>query len=234
MRVLCCNRRLNLFRRCVVDMIVAQFQHRRGVAAPHAGRAQHADLCGVQPLFQRRFQRLRPGQFTRQRIADTDGQRGRRGLALFHHVEMRVETCDLINLGHRQAHFFCQGTQMRGREMAKAVLDQMQKLDQQVAGARAVAQQRANSLPSRVLHLPTLGVMPPLALAGFPDALLRFLPRRFTVIIQRHVASPRLAFSSRSKSRRSPAIKKRQSRGCLRCARAVRRAEWADAPQGGS
>ena len=215
-------------------MIVAQFQHRRGVAAAHAGRAQHADLCGVQPLLERRFQRLRPGEFARQRVADTDGQRGRWGFALFHHVEMRVETGDLIDFGHRQAHLFGQGAQMRGREVSIAVLDQMQVLDQQVAVARAVAQKRANVLPCRVLHLPTLGVMPPLALAGFPDALLRFLPRRFAVIIQRHVASPRLAFSSRSKSRRSPAIKKRQSRGCLRCARTVRRAEWADAPQGGS
>ena len=44
----------------LVDMGMAQLDHRGGVAAAHAGRAQHADMAGIQPLLQRLLQRFRP------------------------------------------------------------------------------------------------------------------------------------------------------------------------------
>ena len=45
---------------------------------------------------------------------------------------------------------------MRGREMAVAVLDQMQMLDQQIAPARARAEQRADLVERRRIDLAAL------------------------------------------------------------------------------
>ena len=67
-------------------------------------------------------------------------------LALLHHVEMRVEGRDLVDLRKRELHLACQRSEMRGREMAVLVLDQMEVLDQQVAAARALAKERADFL----------------------------------------------------------------------------------------
>ena len=57
---------------------------------------------------------------------------------------MRVEGRDLVDLGKRELHLLRERREMRGREMAVAVLDQMQVLDEQVAPALALAQQRAD------------------------------------------------------------------------------------------
>ncbi len=102
------DRGQHLFGRRVVDVVVADFQNRRGVAAAHARRAQDTHLCRVHALFKRGHQALRPGQFARQAVADADGQVGGRGLAFLDHVEMGVEGRDLVHLGLRQAHFFGQ------------------------------------------------------------------------------------------------------------------------------
>ena len=69
---------------------------------------------------------------------------GRRQLAFLHHVEMRVESRDLIDFGQRHLHLGGERGEMRGGEMAVFVLDQMQMLDQQIAPARPVAEQRAD------------------------------------------------------------------------------------------
>ena len=57
---------------------------------------------------------------------------------------MRVEGRDLVDLGERKLHLVRQRREMRGGEMAVMVLDQVQVLDQQVAPARLVDQQRAH------------------------------------------------------------------------------------------
>ena len=57
---------------------------------------------------------------------------------------MRVEGRDLVDLGQRQLHLGGERGEMRGGEMAVMVLDQMQMLDQQIAPARPVGQQRAH------------------------------------------------------------------------------------------
>ena len=102
------DRYVHLFRGGVINMVVPNFQHRGGITTPHAGRAQDADLLWIKTRFQCRFQRLCPSQFTRQRIANPDGQRRWRCFILFHHVEMRIKCRDFVNFGHRHAHLFGQ------------------------------------------------------------------------------------------------------------------------------
>ncbi len=84
---------------------------------------------------------------------------------------MGVEAGHFIDLGHAQAHFLGQGAQVRGREMAIFILNQVQEFDQQVAVARAVAQKRPHLGLGRVIDLAAFRRDPPLALARFPDAL---------------------------------------------------------------
>src|SRR3546814_7932097 len=53
--------------------------------------------------------------------------------SLQHHVEMSVEGGDLVHLRQRHSHGVRERRQMRMRQAAVAILDQMQMLDQQVA-----------------------------------------------------------------------------------------------------
>ena len=89
-------------------------------------------------------QLLRARHRAGERVAHAHRDRRRRRLAFLHHVEMRVEGRDLVDLGERHLHLGGERREMRGGEMAVAVLDQMQMLDQQIAPARPVAQQRAH------------------------------------------------------------------------------------------
>ena len=67
---------------------------------------------------------------------------GGAGLAFLHHVEVVIEGRHLVDLGHRHLHLGRQRDEMRGRQAAVAVLDLVEVLDQQVAAARRVAEQR--------------------------------------------------------------------------------------------
>jgi hypothetical protein len=82
---------------------------------------------------------------------------------------MGVEGGDLPDLGLGQTHLLGQRAQMRGRQMALGILDQVQMLDQQVAAARAVAQQRPHLGQRGIVELAALGRRAPAALARFPD-----------------------------------------------------------------
>ena len=93
--------------------------------------------------------RRAPDMRAAQAVADADGDRRRRRLALLHHVEVVVEGGDLVDLGLGEAQLLGQGRDVLGGDVAPAVLDQVQELDQQVAPARPVAQQR----PDRVERL---------------------------------------------------------------------------------
>ena len=121
--------------------MVADLGDRRAVALPHAGRAHDPDLRRVEPVLQRRDQLPGAQQLAGQAVADPDGERRRRRLVLLDHVEMGVEGRDLVDLGLRQAHLLGERREMGGREVAVAVLDQMQMLDQQIAPARPLAEQ---------------------------------------------------------------------------------------------
>ena len=130
----------------------------------------------VELIAQRRQQVLRAHHLAGQAVADPDGERRRRRLALLDHVEVRIEGRDLVHRRLRQPHLLGERGEMRGREMAVAVLDQVQMLDQQIAPARPVAEQRAPSIsarssiwrplgwrPSRRLPAPGLAVLADLA-----------------------------------------------------------------------
>ena len=78
-------------------------------------------------------------------IAHAHGDRRRRRVALFDHVEVVIEG-RLVHLGHRQLHLGGKSDQVRRRQTVIAVLDLVQVLDQQVAASGRVAKQRTNLL----------------------------------------------------------------------------------------
>jgi hypothetical protein len=88
--------------------------------------------------------------------------------AFAHDVEMMIEAGNLVDLGLRHAQFLGQRGQVRGRQAAVLVLDQVQALDQQVAPARHVAQEGQHFGQGLRIDPPALGR---LALALFACAL---------------------------------------------------------------
>ena len=67
---------------------------------------------------------------------------------------MGVERGDLVDLDQRQPHLLGQRRQMARMQAAEMVLQQMQMLDQQVAAALAVAEQRLHLGQSGRIDLP--------------------------------------------------------------------------------
>jgi hypothetical protein len=84
----------------------------------------------------------------------TDGGAAR---ILAHHVEMRVEGGDLEDLGLGQLQLRGECCKVARREVAVAVLDQVQILDQQIAPARHFPQEFLDFLDSVGLDLAPLG-----------------------------------------------------------------------------
>ena len=69
---------------------------------------------------------------------------------------MRVESRDLVDLAQRELHLLSECSKMSSREMTIIVLNEMQVLDQQIALARARAEQRAHFLKRARINLPAL------------------------------------------------------------------------------
>ena len=92
-----------------------------------------------------------------QRIADANGQRRDIGLALLHHVEMRVEGRGLEHLGERQLHLVGKRGEMRRGDLVILVLDQVQMLDQEIAPPRPVAEQQLDLVRGGRIDLAALG-----------------------------------------------------------------------------
>ncbi len=90
------------------------------------------------------------------RVADADGQRRNIGLAFLHHVEMRVEGRGLEHFRKRQLHLVGKGREMRRRDLAVLVLDQVQMLDQEIALPRPVTEQKLDFVRGRRVDLPAL------------------------------------------------------------------------------
>ena len=120
--------------------VLADDRHRRRLAAADARRVQHAHVRAEQRR-QALEQMVRAGQLAGDRIADAHGDRRRRGVAFLHHVEVVIEGRHLVDLGHRHLHLGRERDEMGGRQVAVAVLNLVQVLDQQVAAARRVAEQ---------------------------------------------------------------------------------------------
>ena len=100
--------------------------------------------AGTEPLGQAREQRVRARQLARDRIADAHRDRRRSGGAVLHHVEVVVEGRDLVHFGHRELHLLRERDEMTGGEMAVAVLDPVQMLDEQIASPRCITEQRTH------------------------------------------------------------------------------------------
>src|SRR3954470_19906723 len=69
---------------------------------------------------------------------------------------MRIEGRDLIDFGLRELHLSGERGQVRAGDIDVFVLDQMQVLDQQIALARAVAEQRYDLSGRAWIDLPAL------------------------------------------------------------------------------
>ena len=81
---------------------------------------------------------------------------GGSGLALFDHVEVVVERRHFVDLGHRHLQFTRERNEMPRLQAAVAVLDLVQVLDQQIAAAWRIAEQRAHLLARRRVNAPPL------------------------------------------------------------------------------
>ena len=92
------------------------------------------------------------------------------GFAFLHHVEMGVEAGNLVDFRLPHAHFLGQCTDVCRGNVTKSILHQMQELDQQIAVARAVAQQIENLGMGLIVKLTALGGLAPLAASRFPNA----------------------------------------------------------------
>ena len=135
-----------------------------------AGALLHAPMQGAgSTRTARRIQRraqlgqesLGPGHGAAQAVADPDGQRRGRVLALLHDVEVVIEGRDLVDLGLGETQFVRQDGDMLGRDVAPAVLDQVQELDQVVAAAWPVAEELAQLVARLGPYLPPPGGDPP-------------------------------------------------------------------------
>ena len=118
----------HLFRGGVRNRILADDRDRRRLAASDARCMQDADV-----FAEHRRQPVEeiggPGQVAGDRVTDPHGDRRRGRLALLHHVEVVVESRDLVNLGHRHLQLSRQRNQVRRGEAVIAVLNQVQVLD---------------------------------------------------------------------------------------------------------
>ena len=74
---------------------------------------------------------------------------GRRRLAFFHHVEVVIEGRHFVDLGHRHLHLGRERDEMRRRQAAVAILNQVQVLDQQIRrrGASPSSARTSSSAP---------------------------------------------------------------------------------------
>ncbi len=148
-----------------LDPALADHGRRRMAAGAHAGCGEHTDRRRVHGGAQLGQESVRAGQRAAQAVADADGDRRRGRLALLHHVEVVVEGGDLVDLGLGEAQLLGQGRDVLGGDVAPAVLDQVEELDQEVAPAWPIAEQRPDSVECLGLDLPAAAGGPPAALA---------------------------------------------------------------------
>ncbi len=125
-------------------MEVTDLGDRRRVAAPHAGRVQHAHLVGIGAGFERFEERGGTLDGASDGIAHPDCRGRRRGLPLLHDVEMGIEGRDFIGGRLRQAQFLAERLQMPRRNRVVAVLDKMQVFDEKIVASRPIAEKGAN------------------------------------------------------------------------------------------
>src|SRR6267143_424003 len=149
----------------VPDGVLSHYHAGCDFAAADAGRRNHAHLFSKGKILEKR---LRTGQIARDGVANPHGEWRRRHLAFLHHFEMVVEGRHLVHLGQRQAHFLRQRGEVRSRQVAVAVVDAVQVLDQQVAAAGSIAQQPPHVLEGLGVDRSALRRRPDFAFHGGP------------------------------------------------------------------
>ena len=102
----------------MVDEVMPDLGDRRGMTMADAGRAHDTHVRAGRRL-QIGDQLFRAGEIARQALADPNGNGWWRGLALLHHVEMRIEGRDLVDLGLRHLHLIRQRHQMGWRRCGR-------------------------------------------------------------------------------------------------------------------
>ncbi len=148
---------------------MTHLQRRGAVAGAHAGRALDPDRLGIDAGLELGDQPLGTHEAAGQAVADPDGHRRWCGLVLGHDVEMGVEGGDLVDLGLGEPHRLGQRLQVCCTQMAEMVLQHVQVLDQQVAAAWPVAEQRRHLGSGSRVQLPALGRSSPATLAASGD-----------------------------------------------------------------
>ena len=133
---------------------VADGSDRGAVAGADAGRAHHPHIGAKQPR-QLGQQLVGAGHGAGQAVAHPHGDGGRRR-AVLHHVEMGIEGGDLVDLGLGELHLGRERGEMRRGQVAVAILQQMQVLDQEIAPARAIAEQRPHLVERSRVELTAL------------------------------------------------------------------------------
>ena len=136
-----CQHRLDRRSAGMAEVAMTDLHHRRLMAATHAWRGDHPHGARIGRRRQFGLKPVGARELARQRIAHPDRQRRRWRLVVVDDVEVGIEAGGLEHRGHRQAHPLCQGAQVPGRQMAEAILDGMQVLDQQVRRGAAARQQ---------------------------------------------------------------------------------------------
>src|SRR5581483_200304 len=150
------HRRCDAFNRRFEGLDMTDRADRCAVARTHAWRADNA-YVSAELAAQLIQQPLGTRHRARQGFAYAHRDRRWRRLALLHHVEMRVERGDFVNLRERHLHFGGERGEMGGGDVTVAVLDEMKMLDQQITAARPVSQKGADLIKRLRLNLTTLG-----------------------------------------------------------------------------
>jgi hypothetical protein len=99
---------------------------------------------------------LRAGERAGKAFAHPHRDRRRRVLTLLHYVEVGVKGRDLIHFGERELHFLGERSQMCRRQMAEAILNEVQMFDEKIALPRSIAQQCAHVCERRRVDLSAL------------------------------------------------------------------------------
>ena len=127
-----------------------------GVATAHAGCAHDPHLA-AEALGELGEERLGAHERATQAVAYAHGERRRRRIALEHHIEVRVEGGDLVDLRLRQTHLLGECCKMGGTQAMIFVLNEMEVFDEEIALARPRAQQRPHLLERLGIELTALG-----------------------------------------------------------------------------
>ena len=171
---------------------------RRLLAAADAGRARRRARRARASACSSRKQLARaPIRSQDEAVADADGERRRRGLAFLDDVEMgdrrrrpRRPRPAASRISSASA------ARWRACEAAEAVLDQVQVLDQQVAPARPVAEERAHLGEGLRIDLPPFGARA--SSAGLSRGDARGAERRWALRFDDERSCPPNSRSSRT------------------------------------